>query len=112
MTKCKTCGQYYFFEDHCCLPAWRVWECEDNDIYNGKIIFEIDEEEAAKKWAEYDDVYTADYSIVSGTDVYVFVCSEEEYRYDPETVKPKKFLVSGESVPKYYAREVESITHD
>ena len=67
--------------------------------------------------AERDDEESAEYSIVSGDgeDTEVLVCSEISYQSAPVVdgvvkvppAKIKRFMVRGESVPTYYAREIE-----
>lgn len=58
-----------------------------------------DAKSAAEAWAEKEDWYSAEYSIVSGRETPV-VCVAEEGR--PE----RQFMVRGESVPYYYATAI------
>lgn len=53
-------------------------------------------EQAAEIWAEFEDSYSADYNIVRGTPANVCVRDGEKVR---------KFIVVGETVAQYRARE-------
>lgn len=122
--RCRVCDQYYFDDEwHKCPPTFLVW-CHDydGDIHNAVKIRAHDHEQAAEKWAEQDDSY-GDYTIIGGSDATVFVARASQYDEvmeqlaqegeidddDPSVppgVEVKKFLVSGESVPQYTAREL------
>ncbi len=60
-----------------------------------------DEEEAAEKAAEEDDSNSAEYSVLKGRGDYV------AWVKAAVDAKPKRFKVTGEDVPQYYAEEIE-----
>ena len=100
--KCPICGEYtgFFLKPHRCPPQWRVRVAEDSEYYDGDEAVEIygrDAEQAAEKFAEqwdYDDMLMG-----QKLDVEVTAAG------DPDTVQ--KFTVSGELVPRYWARPAE-----
>ena len=114
---CSKCGAWIWRSGfHECPPRWRVW-CSDDDenIHDVTPIFAADEETAAELWAEAEDVHSADYTIVGGSDETVHVCSEDEYQaveWNDDGTKGvgsltvRVFIVSGEAVPSYHAKEV------
>lgn len=65
---------------------------------DGRVFEATDHEHAAQKWAHREDSWGADYLIVSGR-------STPTVKVALEGEDPKTFVVSGESVPQYYARE-------
>lgn len=56
---------------------------------------------AAEKWAEQEDSYSAEYSIVSGRETPIVCVAEGD---EPE----QRFRVSGEAVPHYYAHAIRA----
>jgi len=60
-----------------------------------------DAESAAQEWAEEEDCYSAEYSIVSGRETPVVCVAEGD---GPE----QQFRVSGEAVPQYYATAIRA----
>lgn len=60
-----------------------------------------DHESAAKGWAEREDWWSAEYSIVSGRETPTVCVAEGE---EPE----QQFIVSGESVPQHYATAIRA----
>jgi len=82
------------------MAKFIVWNPESGGAEDGKMFVAYDAEEAAEKWAEREDSWGAEYLIVSGRDEPVVHVRDEEGH---ETY----FKVSGESVPAYYAREIE-----
>lgn len=56
---------------------------------------------AVERWAEWDDASSADYPIVGGTPLEVLVAEEAMGAVE------QRFVVSGESVPQYRAKEVK-----
>lgn len=64
---------------------------------DGKLVKASDAERAVEVWAEWDDARSADYSIVSGTNLDVVVLDVREDR-------EQTFIVSGRSEPVYTAR--------
>lgn len=107
MSRCPKCDEYAwrtFSGPHECPPAWGVWlpeRGEDRD--DARKVYACDEESAATKWAERDDAHSADYAIVGGDDATVYVAP-----YYDNTASARVFVVRGESVPTYYASEVQS----
>jgi asparagine synthetase B (glutamine-hydrolysing) len=78
------------------VSKYLVWR-EDADREDGRRIDANYEREAAEKWAEWDDAWSADYSIVRGNEARVFAALDE-----PGS-KPLLFEVRGESQPVYFA---------
>ena len=76
-----------------------VWD-EDSERGFGQRIEAYDEEEAAEKWAEWDDAQSAEYLIVRGREARVFVALDED------NSKPVLFTVQGEPRPFYQAKAV------
>ena len=80
-------------------PAYMVWNESESDEENARKIHAVDAEDAAERWAdEYDSA--GDYTIVGGSEENVSVRSPDG--------KLTKFRVSGETVAKYSATEIES----
>jgi len=99
---CKTCGKFKSSAGHTCPPKWQVWgeDLGGRDRDDALEVFAVDAEYAAQDAAEIDDA-GGDYSIVSGSEVRVFVAKEG-------SDKIQQFIVSGESVPQYNANEISS----
>ena len=60
----------------------------------------FDAEDAAKEWADKEDCYSAEYSIVSGRDTPVVCVAEGDGL-------AQSFRVSGEAVATYYATAIK-----
>jgi hypothetical protein len=77
---------------------FHVW-CEERGgtEENRHVIYSYSHEKAAEQWAEWSDSQ-GDYDIIGGADVTVSVrlCNASEVR---------RFTVTGESVPRYYAEK-------
>ncbi len=83
------------------MSKFTVWCPErDQDFEDGRSFDAYDAEVAAEKWAEYDDAYSAEYSIVGGREVTVMVRNEAG--------QDSSFVVSGEAEPVYFARETRA----
>ncbi len=83
------------------MSTFTVWCPErDQDFEDGRSFDAYDPEMAAEKWAEYDDAYSAEYSIVGGQEVTVTVRDESG--------QDSSFVVSGEAEPVYFARQVRA----
>lgn len=78
---------------------WAVW-CPDygQTEEDARVIAAYDPMSAAQDWAEWYDRRSADYSIIGGSHVEVCV------RKVPGTYV-RTYVVSGETVPQYYATE-------
>lgn len=74
-----------------------VWSDDETDD-DAREVRAADAEEAAEDYAEWDDMNSAEYTILKGSEVTVNVCPKG----GGETVR---FVVSGEAVPQYTARE-------
>ena len=98
---CSVCGNFLYSSGHKCPPKWLVWDAEDESESDARVIYAINPDDAAELWAERDDSDSAEYSIVSGHKVTVFV-------KDPQLNTMKQFSVTGESVPEYHASEIDS----
>jgi hypothetical protein len=94
---CGVCGDYVLWGKHRCSPIWLVelpeWNGGDPDRIRAS-----DAQEAAEKFAERFDRASASYSVVSGESITVTVC-------DAHGKDEQKFVVEGESVPQYTARQ-------
>jgi hypothetical protein len=100
MEFCKICNEIDWQDGkHRCLPFFDVWFLKEGEQESARI-YARDAEEAAEKFAEYDDQRSADYAIVSGNEAEIWV-------REPTTGEIKKFMVHGESVPKYHADEIK-----
>lgn len=100
--KCGVCGQWDV-GPHRCKPKFEVW-CEEagQPEEDAGVFYASDAEEAAERWAEDDDISSADYSIVSQRSepvVSVRDCRDGEV---------KLFRVTGEAVPSYSASEISA----
>lgn len=97
--QCSTCdGWIYGDAYHCCPPKWLVWSADSGED-DAREIYATDESDAAEKWAEREDLNSAEYSIVRGNSVTVCVRGTVAGAVT-------RFDVSGESVPSYSAREL------
>lgn len=95
--RCCNCDEIAWLE-HKCKPRFEV-RCEEEG-YDWKPIFASDFDYAAEQWAEYYDSEDCDYFLAKGS------CITVEVK-DSEGVI-KKFEVSGETVPKYHARDISN----
>lgn len=80
------------------MPKFKVW-CHDErgqEESDARTIEAYGPDEAAREWARRDDSSSGQYHIVSGWDLHVTVRDEQGANLI--------FLVSGESVPQYFAR--------
>jgi len=66
-----------------------AWQCQA-----------FDAEQAAEQWAEWSDWSSADYTIVAGRD------EPEVLVLEAGATTPVRFVVTGEAVPSYRAREL------
>jgi hypothetical protein len=124
MTRCTHCGAFVFGGDlHRCPPLWLVW-CADYDEHPHDVrpTRGVDPQDAAETWAQEDDA-EGDYTIIGGSEVTVSVVAQEEYAAAcvamgdavddlgedelPPGLVVKRYVVSGEAVPSYRARELE-----
>ena len=98
--RCPTCKGWIFFAKHTCPPSFEVRNLDDKDDESAfNVVYARDEEEAAEKWADDYDSY-GDYTIVGGSSVKV------EVRH--RNGESKFYEVSGESVPRYTASELDA----
>lgn len=89
---------------HKCDPVWFVAIVEgeeqpEDDDY--REVRAADAEEAAAKGAEEEDSDSAEYSVLKGNGDYV------AWVKAAADAKPRRFKVTGEAVPQYYAEEIE-----
>lgn len=92
---CPVCGDFSPSVHHRCPPKWSV-QPEDGD--SPHVVFADDAEEAAEKWAAWEDHHSAEYSIVGGRD-------EPTVAVTPiDGGETKRFKLSGEAVPHYHAK--------
>ncbi len=85
-------------EDKRVFLVWDLDRCEDRD--SADKVMAANPRDAAERWAEHDDIYSAEYRIVGGVDVSVMVAE------DVDGSEAIEFLVSGEAVPYYRARPI------
>lgn len=103
--RCPTCAEWVFSKYHRCMPVWLVAIVEGeeqprDDDYSE--VRAIDAEAAAAQGAEEDDSNSAEYSILKHYDVKYVAWVKAA-----TDAKPKRFKVTGEAVPQYYAEEIE-----
>ena len=102
--RCSTCGDWVFSKYHKCDPIWFVAIVEGEEQPVDEAYRQVrapDEEEAAKKRAEDRDCWNADYEIMKGYGDYV------AWVKAAADAKPRRFKVTGEAVPQYYAEEIK-----
>lgn len=86
---------------HVCPPKWSVWNPDQEEEEDARVLFADDPETAAEEWAEHDDRDSAEYTIVRGSPAIVHVRP-----YPPEGKEALKFKVQGEYDPRYWAEPV------
>jgi hypothetical protein len=96
---CSTCGNFEM-SDHKCPPVWLVWEAENQTASDAILLYAADAQRAAERWAELEDVRSAEYSIVAGRSTPTLCV-----RLSPDG-SIEKFEVQGRSEPVYSARKV------
>lgn len=77
---------------------WLVWRADETED-EARTVRASDAERAAEDWADYDDSDSADYTIIDGDSVTVCVCEAIL------TSAARRFVVRGETVAQYTARE-------
>lgn len=98
MSRCQKCGEWTYSDRHACPPLFDV-RCDDNHGPDEWVqIRAIDAETAAEKWAERDD-QDGDYLIVGQRSTPIVDVRSP-------TGEVTRWQVSGEAVPKYYAKSV------
>jgi len=94
---CDICGKFkYLTIPHKCPPKWQVCEYDEEDVEFVDVYADT-AEEAAKEFAADYDRRNGDFDIANGDDVKIKVQSVGGDR--------SYWLVSGESIPEYYAKE-------
>jgi hypothetical protein len=97
MAMCKICKEYTYSDGHRCGPSFLVWPSDQNED-DPMTVYAYGFEQAAEKWADVYDCESAEYSIAQGSPIEVFVRQGETL---------KKFAVTGESQPVYYATQLK-----
>ena len=100
--KCNSCGQYAWLPHGCqSFSVEQDWSHKnDGSGYEeAGTAHGMDAEDAAENWAEEDDA-GGDYTIIGGSPARIRLTSPKG--------EVTEFVVEGESVPRYTAREVES----
>lgn len=84
------------------MAIFKVW-CIDRgqEESDGRLIDAYDAGEAAQEWARIDDMLSNEYLVANGNATYVTVL-------DKAGVKTN-FLVSGETVPRYYVSQAKHV---
>ena len=103
---CVKCRAYHAADKHSLI--FEVWDTDGAELpdFEPDIVevYATDAEDAAEKWAEADDLNSAEYNIVSGDSSPTVAVRE----------KGKELIVfyilTGESVPQYMAEEVSNIS--
>ena len=82
------------------MRSYRIW-CPDQGETKeaGRLIKANYIEEAVERWAHLEDHESAEYMIVGGSDATVLV-------FDIEAGTQSTWVVKGESIPSYHARQV------
>ena len=97
---CLHCQEFYSDSiRHKCPPAFRVFTEELGQEGDGDEVYARSAEEAATKWAEAEDVNSAEYDIVAQR-------SEPVVTVVDEAGNKRCFQVRGEAVPQYWATEI------
>ena len=97
--RCGACGKYDFLGRHKCAPAWEVfWPYGHEDWTDAATVHALSAQYAAEEWASSHDS-NGDYDIVGGSEATVRVRPKGEDGLGLE------FIVTGETVPEYHARE-------
>jgi len=100
-TWCPNCQAYIWPSgSHQCPPLWTVILPEYDPDYEMKI-YAVDAEAAAEKAVEQNEAESAEYYCLDGSEVPVIVRGGDGVE--------KRFIVTGEMVAEYYAKEVEQI---
>lgn len=102
--RCPTCEEWVFSKFHKCQPIWLVAIVEGEEQPADDDYSEVraaDEGDAAATGAEEDDSNSAEYSVLKGHGAYV------AWVKAAADTKPRRFKVTGEAVPHYYAEEIE-----
>lgn len=98
---CGTCHAYDNRTTHRCPPAWHIWRPEEGDTEDdARLVYGHSPAEAVETWAARADSDSADYAIVGGADATFHV-----RRVEGDGRRELVFVVSGESVPQYTARQ-------
>jgi len=107
-SNCRECGKHFFFasdaQSHRCLPQWHVWEDDGEGREWATVVRAHDAQAAAEQWAEQEDQNSADYDIVSQREIPTVRVAPVDGEGGVADIR--YFVVSGQSVPEYTAREV------
>lgn len=99
--KCHNCGEWGRTDTHKCPPKWIVHiegDSEGNE-YGVRVIYAMDAEGAAEKFAHRYDVYFAEYGLAGGGEsIDVVVCHPTRHE------ERLFFTVTGAEVPQYTAQ--------
>ena len=77
------------------------WPDRGQELYDAQTIKAFDHEDAAKKWADWYDYHSNDYSIVGGEAAEVWVLEEGEF-------VPRPVTVHGEMTRSYRAAAIRA----
>jgi len=95
--KCVVCGEYDFKISHKCAPCWKATSKYNSENEYNKI-FSSDYKEAAEKYVAFIEQLKAEFSVLDGDSL--------EVQIEPLNGGEKKtFIVTGELVPNYTAKE-------
>lgn len=97
---CRKCGGFGRRDLHVCPPLWD-WKCVDYPDDEWSEVMARDPESAAEKAAELYD--QEDYPLVRNSGISVLIMVR-----DRKTGKVTIWSCHGESLPHYYANQVES----
>lgn len=93
--RCPTCAEYTELDRHTCPPAWHCYDPETSDESDASLFYAHDAEDAAEAAGEtwgQEDGFQAEQTILVRA-----VGSDGPWR---------KFLVTGEIVPQFNAKEI------
>ena len=96
---CKTCGNYQYSKSHKCPP--RFWVAHEEYLGEDlEIVFAHDYQWAAERYAEQYEQNSCEYNISGkGEELTIQVFD------NPRRENGKTFIVTGEMIPTYYAKE-------
>jgi hypothetical protein len=96
---CDKCDAFLYSTNiHSCSPAWEVLIDDYHGDDDGMIVYAYDAETAAEIAVQKWDAQ-GDYICVGGEEITVRVIGADK--------SVKKFVVTGQSTPSYYATEVK-----
>jgi len=100
-TFCPHCRAWDNLDVHRCPPQWTVW-VDGDPPEEAHTVYGCDAEDAAREFVEDREVQDCEYDVAGHGG-----CCTVWVRGLTESIPAKKFDVTGEFVPTYYAHEAE-----